>query len=200
LSLKTTEDADSTVKTNASAVKGATANIGAAVSINYVQVHNEAVVGQGDLLNTKGLTLSALMNSGTGANGKNSIDTEATSGAGDGKVGIAGALALTIADFTTTAELSGNPSRGPPGDKLNGSPLNLSAASVVESREKAKGKDDAAKTVGMGAGFAINIVNDTPTASIDSGATFDASSKPSDVSLSATDTDTMTTYSEAGAT
>ena len=138
------------------------------------------------------------MNSGTGANGKNSLDTEATSGAGAGKVGISGALALTIADITTSAELSSNTARGPPGDKLNGSDLTLSAASVVDSTAKAKAKDDDAGTVGIGAGVAINIVNDTTTASIDSGATFDATSKPANVTLSATDTDTMTTYSEAG--
>ena len=105
---------------------------------------------------------------------------------------------MTIADITTNAELSNNSARGPPHYSLNGSALSISAASVVDSKANAKAKDDDAGTVGIGAGVAINIVNDTTTASIDSGATFDATSKPSDVTLSATDTDTMTTYSEAG--
>ncbi|HEX4526420.1 MAG TPA: hypothetical protein VH108_06715, partial [Gaiellaceae bacterium] len=185
-SFKTSEDADSTVKTNASAVKGATANIAAAVSINDITIKNQALVGPNSTMDSHGLTLSALMNSGTGANGKNTLDTEATSGAGEGKVGISGALALTIADITTHAELSGNGARGPPHYSLHGSALNLSAASVVDSKANAKAKDDDAGTVGIGAGVAINIVNDTTTASIDSGATFDATSKPSDVTLSAT--------------
>src|SRR5262249_33815939 len=116
----------------------------------------------------------------------------------EGKVGIAGALSLTIADVTTNAEIKDNHTRGPPFDKLNGSALSLSAASVVDSTAKAKAKDDDAGTVGIGAGVAINIVNDTTTASIDAGATFDGTSKPTDVSLSATDTDTMSTSSEAG--
>ena len=61
------------------------------------------------------------MNSSSGANGKHSFDTEASSGAGEGKVGIAGALAITIADITTNAEIKDNHTRGPPFDKLNGS-------------------------------------------------------------------------------
>ncbi|HET7128249.1 MAG TPA: hypothetical protein VFJ93_04150, partial [Gaiellaceae bacterium] len=200
-SFQTTEDADSTAKANASAVKGGTANIAAAVAINKITIVNAAVIGTSSLLDTHGLTLSALMNSANGGNGKHQFDSEAVSGAGEGKVGISGALALTIADVTTNAQIKDNHTRGPPAaDKLNGSDLSLSAASVVDSTAKAKAKDDNAGTVGIGAGVAINIVNDTTTASIDSGATFDGTSKPKDVSLSATDTDTMTTVSEAGTT
>ena len=196
-SFKATEDVDSTAKANASAVKGATANIAAAVAINKIAVVNAAVIGD-STIDSHGLTLSALMNSTNGANAKHSFDTLAVSGAGEGKVGISGALALTIADITTNAELKDNHTRGPPLYSLNRSDLSLSAASVVDSTAKAKAKDDDAKTVGIGAGVAINIVNHTTTASIDSGASFDVSSKPKDVSLSATATDTMTTSSEAG--
>ena len=128
-----------------------------------------------------------------------SASTEATSGAGKGKVGIAGSLALTIVDVTTNAEIKSNAARGPPpGDRLNGSALTVSAASSIDSSGKAKAKDDEAGTVGVGAGVTINIVNDTTTASIDSGARFDASSKPANVSVTATDTNTMTSYAEAG--
>src|SRR5262249_32332809 len=115
-SFKTTEDADSTVKTNASAVKGATANIAPPVSINDLKIVNAVVIGN-SIFDSHGLTLSALMNSSNGANGKHSFDTEATSGAGEGKVGIAGALSLTIADVTTNAEIKDNHTRGSPFDK-----------------------------------------------------------------------------------
>ncbi|HEV8463176.1 MAG TPA: hypothetical protein VGQ38_20990, partial [Gaiellaceae bacterium] len=197
-SFKTSEDADSTVKASASATKAETANIGAAVAINDIHVLNEALVSTNDLINSHGLTVSALMNSSGGANGKNSFETDATSGGGGGKVGIAGSLALTIADVQTNAEIQSNSARGPPGDQLNGSDLTVSAASSVDSNIKAKAKDDEAKTVGIGAGVGINIVNDTTTASIDSGATFSGSSKPKNVTVSATDTDSMNTYAEAG--
>src|SRR5262249_19148975 len=142
--------------------------------------------------------LSSLMNSSGGANGKNTLDVEATSGAGGGKVGISGSLALTLADFTTSAEIKSNSARGPPGDQLHGFALSLSAASSVDSKDKAIAKDEGAGTVGVGAGVSINIVNDTTTASIDSGARFDAATTPSTVTVSATDTNKQTTYAEAG--
>ena len=129
------------------------------------------------------------------------LDTEATSGAGSGKVGIAGSLALTIADITTNAEFRSNATRGPPGDDLNGGDLTLSATAAVSSTAKAMAKDTDAGTVGIGAGVAINIVNDTTTASIDSGATFSRDRQARQRHAHARrDTDTMTTYAEAGAT
>ena len=98
------------------------------------------------------------------------LDTEATAGAGKGKVGIAGSLALTIANVTTNAEIKSNATRGPPGDDLHGGDITLSATSSVSSTDKAMASDKDAGTVGIGAGAAINIVYDTTTASIDDGA------------------------------
>ena len=206
-SLASTENADSKVKTNASATKAKTANIGAAVSINRITVDNEAVVGTNDLIDSQGLSVTAGMRS-VGGDQKHSFDTEATSGAGGGKVGIAGALALTIADVKTNAEILSNSGRGPPatfpGIQLNGHDLTLSTTATVESTARAKATDKDSETVGVGAGVAINIVDDTTTTSIDSGARFDdgtatsLSKRVANVSLTATDSDTMTTYAEAG--
>ena len=206
-SLASTENADSKVKTNASATKAKTANIGAAVSINRITVDNEAVVGTNDLINSQGLSVTAGMRN-VGGDQKHDFDTEATSGAGGGKVGIAGALALTIADVKTNAEIHSNAGRGPPatfpGIQLNGHDLTMSATSTVESTARAKSTDKDAETVGVGAGVAINIVDDTTTTSIDSGARFDdgtttsLSKRVANVSLTATSSDTMTTYAEAG--
>ena len=55
----------------------------------------------------------------SGGDGKNTFDTEATSGAGKGDIGVAGSLALTIADVKTNAEIKSNAARGPP-TTLNG--------------------------------------------------------------------------------
>src|SRR5581483_11769237 len=90
LSLASSANTDSKVVTNASAVKAKTANIGAAVSINRLTIDNESVVGVNDLINSDGLGLTASMRN-VGGDQKHSIDTLATSGAGEGKVGIAGA-------------------------------------------------------------------------------------------------------------
>ena len=183
---------DSKVKSSGKAVKGSSANIGAAVSINRFSLKNLAQVGTNVLINAHGLTLSAVMH-GTGADGTHALDTEATSGAGKGKFGIAGSLALTIADITTSALVLSSEGRGPP--QLNGGNLSLTATSGVDSTAKAMASDKDAGTVGVGAGAAINIVDDITTAAIDDGA---AISGAKDVSLTATGSDTMTTYAEAG--
>src|SRR5262249_4574483 len=159
-----------------------------------VTVDNQATIGSNVGLDTHGLSLTAAMRK-VGDDETHTLSTAATSGGGGGKVGIAGSLALTIADFTTNTQIM---PPGPPGDSLNGSPLTLSSTASVESTARAKAKDDEATTVGIGAGVSINIVNDRTTASIDSGRRFNPLSKPSNVSLTAKDTDSMTTYAEAG--
>ena len=203
VTLASSEDTDSTAKANGSATKGTTANIGAAVAINLVKITNEAIVDTDVIVNSFGLTLTAAMRTTGGADGKHTIDTESTAGAGSGKLGIAGSLALTILTITTTAEVKSNLSRGPPAaDNLHGHDLTLSATASVSSTAKAMAKDTDAGTVGIGAGAAINIVGDTTTASLDDGAIFltTTGNTPGNVSLSATDTDAQTTYAEAGAT
>ena len=173
--------------------RAAPLNIGAAVAIVLATVTNAAVVGTDVLLNSHGLSLTAAMRNNAG-DSKHSFDAEATSGAGKGKVGIAGSLALTIANVTTSAEIKSNGARAPP--VLNASDVTLSATASVASTDKAMAKDTSAGTVGIGAGAAINIVFDTTTASIDDGA---ALTGAKNVTLSATDTDANTTYAEAGA-
>src|SRR6185503_8855022 len=98
------------------------------------------------------------------------------------------------------AEIHSNSGRGPPGNKLKLHDLTLSATASVDSSAKAIAKDKDATTVGIGAGVAINIVDVTTTALIDSGATFDGSPllKPQNVTLTATGTSKMTTRAEAG--
>src|SRR5581483_7646972 len=118
-------------KASGSATEASTANIGAAVAINVVRITNQATIGN-SLVDSSGLTLTAGMRTSGGADGKNKLDTEATAGAGGGKVGVAGSLALTIADVTTNAQLLSNAGRGPPGDGFNGGDLSLSATAVVD--------------------------------------------------------------------
>ena len=194
VTLSTSANTDGTAKGSGSAVDASSLNIGAAVAITLATVTNAAVVGTDATVNSHGLTLAAAMRNNAGDT-KHSFDAEATSGAGKGKVGIAGSFALTIANVTTNAELKSNGARAPP--NMNSSDVTLSAASSVSSTDKAMANDKDAGTVGIGAGAALNIVFDTTTASIDDGA---ALTGAKNVTLSATDTDATTTYAEAGAT
>ena len=197
VSFATTEDTDSTAKASGSAVKGSSVDIGAAIAINLVKVTNAATIGFADLIDSSSLTLSAAMAAATGSapDGKYTLDTEATAGGGNGKIGIAGSLALEFADIVTTAEIKANSTRGPP-DQINGN-ISLTATSSVSSTVKASASDPSTGTVGIGAGAAINSVNDTTTASIDDGAVISGASA---VTLSATSTDSETTSASSGVT
>ncbi|HTZ05978.1 MAG TPA: carbohydrate-binding protein, partial [Gaiellaceae bacterium] len=194
LSLSSSANTDSTAKASGSAVDGSSLNIGAAVAIDVPTVVNEASVGVGTLVDSHGLSLAATMRNLSGDQ-KHSFDAEATAGAGKGKFGIAGSLALTIADVTTNAEIHANDGRGPPNDQLHGFDLSLTATSTVETTDKAKANDTDAKTVGVGAGAAILSIDDTTTATIDNGAIVQGAKN---VTLSATGSDTATAYAEAG--
>jgi hypothetical protein len=137
-------DASAKADGKATGTGGATLGIGAAVAIDLVTVVNEALIGAGATLNVHGLTLSATMKDVSGDQ-KHVLLADSTSGAGGGKVGISGSLALTIADIKTTAELKQSTST------LNGGDVALTATSSVESTDNAKAKDTGAGTVGIGA-------------------------------------------------
>ena len=193
--LKTESDTDSSAKANGSATKAATANIGAAAAINLVTVVNEAVAGANTVITSNGLELAAVMRNTGGADGKHTFLTDATAGAGGGKVAVAGSLALAIIDVKTNAQILSNFGRGPPGHDLNSNDLVLTATSVVTSTAKAKAKAEDSGTVGVGAGAAINSVDDNTTALIDAGARV---TEAKDITLTATGTNTLTSYAEAG--
>jgi hypothetical protein len=93
--------------TNASAVKAKTANIGAAVSINRVTVDNQAVVGVTGRPRQPDRLAGPQPDRVDAERGdqKHNLSTEATSGAGGGKVGIAGSLAADDRGRTTNAEI-----------------------------------------------------------------------------------------------
>ena len=112
VTLSTSANTDGTAKGSGSAVDASSLNIGAAVGIVLATVTNAAVVGTDATIDSHGLTLAAAMRNNAG-DAKHSFDAEATSGAGKGKVGIAGSLALTIANVTTNAEIKSNGARAP---------------------------------------------------------------------------------------
>ncbi len=124
--------------------------------------------------------------------GKNTLDAESTAGSSGGKVSVAGSLALTLADFETSAEIR---STGGGGVILGTHDLSLSADSSVSDTSKAKASSKDSTKVGVGAGAAIALTTDITSALIDAGAVFSGAQK---VTLSASGEDEMTTYAEAG--
>ena len=112
MSLTSRGNGDSKVTSTGKATKAKTANIGAAVSINRFTLVNRAEVGAA-LIQSHGLALTAGMQTNL-SDSTHVLVTEATSGAGEGKVAIAGSLALTIADLLTSARVLTTAGRGPP--------------------------------------------------------------------------------------
>ena len=195
VSLTSLQDTNSIVKAEGSATQADTANIGAAVAINLVDIINTAIVGTNASVTANGLSASAGMNASNGGDGKHKLSAEATAGAGGGKVGVAGSLALIIADVTTQAMVRSNPANGPPVAILTDDDLSLSATAVVESSAKALAKAEDTGTVGVGAGAAIHSLDVTTTASIANNATITGARN---VTLTASSTVTQTSYAEAG--
>src|SRR5690606_32157643 len=81
----------------------ATVGIGAAVAVNSATVLTDAHIGAADVT-ANGLAVRALMTD-VGGDTTHTFAAEAKAGAGGGKVGIAGALALNLIDVGATAEI-----------------------------------------------------------------------------------------------
>ena len=123
------------------------AAIAASVGINRAYVNNEANISSGDLVISRGLLLSALMNpvteeAGAEPNKTDAFATKAESGASESEdVNLAGSLALNIIDVNTSAQALGansNTKRGPPVIDANSGDVTMTAESSVET--KAEGR------------------------------------------------------------
>ena len=138
------------------------------------------------------MTLSAL-ETVNGSDSTSTFDTETTSGAAAGTIGIAGSVSIGIITITATATISPNAVVN-----ANGGDVSISAASAASSTNKAQPKLEGAtgKTVGVGASVSLTILNDTTTASIGDNATLAGANN---VTLAATATDSATGFAKNGA-
>ena len=153
--LSSSENADGKAKADGSATDAGTLGVGAAVAVNLVNVTNSATIGVGSSRRRSvGVTLSAL-ETVNGADSTSTFDTETTSGAAAGTIGVAGSVSVGIITINTTASIGD-------GATVNagGGDVSLSAASAAASTNKAQPKLDGAtgKTVGVGA----SVVADDP--------------------------------------
>ena len=154
LTLSASNNTDSTAKADGSATVAGTqtsgTGVGAAVAINVANVTTEARIGSA-IVDAKGVTVEAKMGV-AGEDKTNTFDTEATSGAGGGKIGVAGSFALTVATVKSDATIaSGASISAGTGD------LTMTAEATTASTVKAlpsNGGGDGGK-VGIGASVAL---------------------------------------------
>lgn len=175
---------------NGSGSQGSTATIGAAVAITLANVTNEAVLPAGSQVRATALTVAATVT----PNGMDAVSTygaQATSGAGGGKISVAGSLGLAVINQTTAAHVAGTVA-------LTGGDLTVTAASNVNSMVSADPTAGgvAMTGVGVGASVALNLVTDNTVASIDDGG---AVAGAANITLSATAADSSTTEAKMGA-
>ncbi|MBL8225533.1 MAG: leukotoxin LktA family filamentous adhesin [Chromatiales bacterium] len=194
LALEARNDTDATATADgSSAGSTATVGIGAAVAVNKVTADTGAWVGDADVT-ADGVTVTAGMND-TAADGTNTIAATASSGAGGGKVGIAGALALNLIDVRSTATL-----RTGAGVDADGGNLLLSADGATSASAEAKPTEDGGASggeVGVGASAAVNVFSvDQARAAIEQDATV---TNANAVTLTATSDTDSTAEAEADA-
>ncbi|MDP2062929.1 MAG: hypothetical protein Q8J98_07460 [Phaeovulum sp.] len=161
--------------------------IGVAVSVNVVKETNSAYLGAA-IHSGAGVNVRALQAVGAPTD---TFLASATSGAGGSKVGIAGSVALNILTLDTTARVAGGASIS-----AGGGASTIDAANDVDATAKAAPSDEGVTggQVGVGASFAMNLVNMTTTAELQDGATLAAGS-----GLSVEATSGLVTLTEASA-
>jgi ubiquinone biosynthesis protein UbiJ len=204
LKLSSSNNTDGAALSDGSAVGSTTTlGIGAGVSVNLVKSVNEASIGAGATVNANGVTLEALMTatpvSGGGTDQTNTLDAEAKSGAGGTKVGLAGSLALNIADTSSQALIKTGTALAPTTVNARGGDVSLSADDQTSTTGKALPADGGGATggkVGIGASVTVNIVANRSIAEIQDSATL---TNPGAVGLAASGTYSVDTEAEAGA-
>lgn len=197
LTLSASNQSDGAARSDGSAV-GSTAavGIGAGVSVNLLKSQNEASVGEQAVVKASGLTLQATMSDrlGDGSDLRHGIEAEAKSGAGAGKVGLAGSLALNIADTSSQALVKS----GADVDLRDGA-LTLQADNRSDSSAKALPADDGGASggkLGIGASVAVNVLAHRSTAEVQDTAIL---RQPGGLSLTANGEFDTHTEAEAGA-
>jgi hypothetical protein len=188
--LKTTGDGSN------AAPSGGSLAIGAGVAIGVSDTNIVASLGDpngspADLnLNAKNVNVQATADGPT-ADGT-IFDTEATSGASDGNVGVAGSLAINVPTLHAQA-LVADPGKNV---NVNGANLTLMSTSTIKNTSNATAKQSGGSSVGVGASVALNVVGDTTSAQVQDTSGL---SNVNGLSMSATAVDAANTTATAGA-
>jgi hypothetical protein len=170
LTIKASSNTDAEAKADGSAVKAdknspAKVGVGVAVAINVANTKTLAYIESGATVTAGGLYIAAIMTelpaeeSGSDPDVTNEYTAEAVSGAGSGKIGVAGSVALNIVNSETAAYTASSVTIIPVAEAGD---VSIIAASAYKSTSTAgtsvKMEEDEAQ-VGVGASFASNIIN-----------------------------------------
>jgi hypothetical protein len=173
LKLEASGNTDAAAKSDGSAVKAgdsedAKVGVGAAVAINVVNTKTQAFIASGAVVTAGGLYIGAIMTevpaeeAGSDPDKSNKFSAEAVSGAGSGKVGIAGSVALNVVNSEALAYTASSVTIVPVAGAADSGNVTITAASTYESSSTSgasvKMEGEEAK-VGIGASFASNIIN-----------------------------------------
>ena len=193
LTLASANTTGGTITADGSAAKAEIA-IGVAVAVNAVEKTNTARLGVATH-SANGVTVKATQFGSDPANPDIDLyEATATSGAGGGKVGIAGSLALNLVDARTSAQVA------------TGASVNAgTGASALTANQRITAKASALPTatggasggkVGVGASVALNLITDATDATLSDGAAFSGGAS---LAVSANSVLSTTTKAEAGA-
>uniref|UniRef100_UPI0032217262 beta strand repeat-containing protein n=1 Tax=Microbacterium sp. TaxID=51671 RepID=UPI0032217262 len=145
-----------------SSSKGGDAAIGAGIAITYNSTVNRAVVPATLTVAAHALSVSATQTV-DGADDTSTVRAISSSGAGGGKISVAGSVALAISTFDTLAAVSGTVT-------LTGGDASIVAGSKVATTVKALPAGEgvvATGDAGVGASFALALATNTTIARID---------------------------------
>src|SRR6185437_3452629 len=159
--------------------------------ITLANVTNQAILPTGDTVKAHALTVSATVTP-NGGDITSTYGAASVAGAGQGKISVAGSVAIAIVNQATQAELAGAVT-------LTGGDVTVTAASKATSTVSAEPTPGGvtATNVGVGASVALNLITDTTTATLDDGISLTGAAN---VTLNATAGDAAITEAKMGAT
>ncbi|EXI89661.1 MAG: hypothetical protein AW11_01349 [Candidatus Accumulibacter regalis] len=187
-------ETDAAAVADGSAVDGSNrVGVGAAVALNVVAAHNEAVVGLGGHVTAQGVILEAVMSDlSMGGDGHSTYSAQAISGAGATNVGVAGAFALNSVKTGTEAVVHASQVDAGAGDIL------VRASNKESDNATATASVSSSGRVGVGASVALNLLEEhVTTAEIEDNAVLSGSGG---LLLSATSARSVDTEVQAGST
>ena len=162
--LRALGNTDGSASASAEAVGSGSLGIAAAASLNRINTTTDASIAGTTTLNTKGLTLEAMMRT-LGTDVTHTMTTDATSGSGNAEIGIAGSASMNLIDTKSNATIAGNASVV----GLSAQPLIVRAENRTDQRAKTKPKVGASEDLGIGASLALNRLDNITTAQIGDG-------------------------------
>jgi hypothetical protein len=155
-------DADASVRADSAAVLSETA-VGAAVALNVVNVNNRALIGETANVTANAINVEAF----TRPNQTNRFQSQAISGAGAEKLGVAGSLALNLVSSTSEANIGKN------AVLTSTQNINILANSNI-AVETTAGGAAVGQNLGVGGAITLNAIQNRTEALIGEGVQADA--------------------------